>query len=64
MTKVLLVEDHDLVHRFLCDVIKQAQHQADCVKTCVEALAALMPGSHCLAIVDVVLPDGTGYDIA
>ena len=64
MPKVLLVEDHDLVLRTLCDVIHDAGYQADCVKTQAAALAALAPGSHSLVIVDVMLPDGSGYDVA
>lgn len=64
MARILLVEDHDLVHRLLCDAIIEAGHQADCMTTRAEALAALAPGSHHLAIVDVALPDGSGYDVA
>ena len=33
MEAVLLVEDHDEVHRVLCDLIKHAGHKTDCVKT-------------------------------
>src|SRR5689334_2519310 len=37
MARILLVEDHDLVHRYLCDAILAAGHQAACVKTKDEA---------------------------
>jgi hypothetical protein len=43
MGAVLLVEDHDEVHRVLCDLIKHAGHKTDCVKTIGEALALLAP---------------------
>ena len=64
MKRVLLVEDHDAVHRLLCELIAEAGHQADCVKTQHEALALLAPGSHRLVIADVLLPDGTGHTVA
>jgi CheY-like chemotaxis protein len=64
MERVLLVEDHDEVHRLLCELIAEAGHQADCVKTQHEALALLAPGSHRLVIADVLLPDGTGHTVA
>jgi DNA-binding response OmpR family regulator len=64
MGRILLVEDHDQLHRLLCDVIAQAGHEADCVKTEAEALSLLRPGSHHLVIADVVLPDGNGHAVA
>jgi two-component system, NtrC family, response regulator AtoC len=64
MTHVLLVEDDDAVRDILCDAIKAAGYTADCVKTKREAEALLAPGSHSLAICNVLLPDGLGYDVA
>ena len=63
MARILLVEDHDQVHRLLCDVIRQAGHTADCVKTKAQALALLKASQYALAIVDVRLPDGNGYAV-
>ena len=64
MARVLLVEDHDLVRRFLCDSLQHAGHEAECVGTKAEADAALAPGSHDLVLSNVLLPDGTGHDVA
>ena len=64
MARVLLVEDHDLVRRFLCDAIQQAGHEAECVGTKAEAEGALAPGSHDVVISNIRLPDGSGYDVA
>ena len=64
MANVLLVEDHDLVRRMLCDVIHQAGYQADCVKTVAECRRLLDQQRYDLAVVSVSLPDGTGYEVA
>ena len=63
MARILLVEDHDQVHRLLCDVARQAGHTADCVKTKTQALALLRASRYALVIVDLRLPDGNGYEI-
>src|SRR5690242_19352660 len=64
MGRVLLVEDHDGVHRVLCSLIEETGHEAECVKTKQEALARLAPASHHLVIADVLLPDGLGHAVA
>jgi len=64
MGRVLLVEDHDEVHRMLCTLIKETGHEAECVTTKREALARLAPASHHLVIADVRLPDGRGHAVA
>lgn len=62
--RFLVVEDNDLVHGALSELVEQVGHSADCVNSKAEAIALLRPGSHRLVIADVRLPDGTGYDIA
>jgi DNA-binding NtrC family response regulator len=64
MARILLVEDHDLVHRYLCDAILAAGHQAACVKTKDEAERELATGKFDLVVCDVRLPDGSGHDLA
>jgi DNA-binding NtrC family response regulator len=64
MARVLFVEDHDLVHRLLCDAILAAGHQAACVKTKHEAERELASGKFDLVVCDVRLPDGSGRDLA
>jgi DNA-binding NtrC family response regulator len=64
MARILLVEDHDLVHRYLCDAILAAGHQAACVKTKDEAERELASGGFDLVVCDVRLPDGSGHDLA
>jgi DNA-binding response OmpR family regulator len=64
MARVLLVEDHDGIHRMLCDALVHQGHQADCVKTKAEAEQALASNPYALVIANIVLPDGSGSDIA
>jgi len=61
---ILLVEDDPDIHDMLCDEIKEAGHTADCVKTLSDALAKVQPRSHALAICDLMLPDGSGRELA
>jgi len=63
MAHVLLVEDHELVNKFLCAGIHVAGHTADCVTTKYEAEQVLGPGSHDAVVCDLMLPDGPGYDV-
>ena len=61
---MLLVEDDPDLRRLLQDVIAAAGHTADCVMTKQEAVYLLAPRSHELAICNVILPDGSGRDVA
>jgi CheY-like chemotaxis protein len=64
MEKILLVEDYLPLNRLLCDSLEDEDYRVDCVGTAAEAYRMLDQGAHDLAIVDVHLPDGSGYDIA
>jgi two-component system OmpR family response regulator len=64
MAHVLLVEDDPDLRQLLQDVIAAAGHTADYVMTKEEADYLLAPHSHKLAICNVVLPDGSGRDVA
>lgn len=64
MARVLLVEDDDGLHRFLRDVLRDEGYTADCVRTKAEAAAALQASAYDLVVANVVLPDGSGHDVA
>ena len=64
MAHILLVEDFEGVRDMLCEAIADMGHSAECVGTKAEADALLGPGSHALVITNVVLPDGSGHDLA
>jgi DNA-binding response OmpR family regulator len=61
---MLLVEDDPDLRQLLQYVIEAAGHTADCVVTKQEAVYLLAPRSHELAICNVILPDGSGRDVA
>jgi DNA-binding NtrC family response regulator len=60
----LLIEDYEIVLRYLCDAVQTVGHTAHCVKTKAEAEAALSSGGFDLVICNVLLPDGSGTDVA
>ena len=64
MEKILLVEDYRPLNRLLCDALEDEGYRVDNAGTAAEALGALDQVAHDLAIIDLHLPDGSGYDIA
>ena len=64
MARILLVEDHHVLYRMLCEAIEDAGHEAECVQTKTEAEAKLTASAYDLVICDVRLPDGSGHDLA
>ena len=64
MARLLIVDDHELVRRTLCGIVRDAGHRCHCVGTKAEALQLLAHASHALVITDVMLPDGRGHDVA
>jgi DNA-binding response OmpR family regulator len=64
MAHILLVEDDPDIRQLLLAVIETAGHTADCVMTKQQAVYLLAPRSHELAICNVILPDGSGRDVA
>src|SRR5947209_5943197 len=64
MARVLVVEDHELLNRYLCDVIRHAGHHTECVKSQQDAVALIAGNEHDILVCDVLLPDGSGHDLA
>lgn len=64
MARVLVIEDHELVHRYLCEAVRTAGYRARCVRTKAEGEAELASGGIDLVVCDIRLPDGSGNDIA
>ena len=64
MAHILVVEDNELVNLLVCEAIEIAGHTTDCVETKAAAEALLGRDSHALVVSDVLLPDGSGYDVA
>lgn len=65
MGRILVVEDHELLSRYLCEAIRERGHHVDCAKTREEALQAMNDNAaYDLVICDLVLPDGTGHMVS
>jgi CheY-like chemotaxis protein len=50
MARILLIEDHEIIRRMLCDSLKDLGHRADCVQTKAEAEQALATRIYALVI--------------
>src|SRR6187549_2641683 len=64
MPRVLLVEDDDSLGRTLLERLEKDQIDVTWAKTIAEAEASLARGGWDLTIVDVKLPDGSGFGLA
>lgn len=63
MDRILLVEDDPILNEGLAYSIQKAGYQADTAKTVESALALCRNQSYDLLVLDLALPDGTGFDI-
>lgn len=64
MTRVLLVEDDVSLGRTLGERLERDGLEVTWVQTVAAARTALADGRWALAILDVMLPDGSGFDLA
>jgi two-component system, OmpR family, phosphate regulon response regulator PhoB len=64
MTRVLLVEDDASLGRTLAERLGREELTVQWVRTVADARAELDAGSWDLAIIDVTLPDGSGFGLA
>jgi len=64
MARVLLVEDEPSLGRTLCERLQKEKLDVTWAQTIAAAEAALAGGSWDLAVVDVKLPDGSGFGLA
>jgi DNA-binding response OmpR family regulator len=64
MARILVIEYHELVNQLLCDALDAVGHTTDAVPTKAAAEALLGPNSYAPTVCDVLLPDGSGRDVA
>ncbi len=62
--RVLLVEDDASLGQTLCERLEREQHLVVWARTIAEAQAQLASGHWDLAVLDVKLPDGSGFGLA
>ena len=63
MPRVLLVEDDRSLGRTLAERLEKESFEVEWAVTLATARAAAVRGPWDLAIVDVMLPDGSGFDL-
>lgn len=63
MNKILLVEDDLILNEGLTYSINKAGYQIDSAKTVQESLNFYKTNHYDLLVLDITLPDGTGFDI-
>jgi DNA-binding NarL/FixJ family response regulator len=60
---ILVVEDDDVLRTFLTELLEQVGYDVRAVGTGADAVAALEQEESAVAILDVVIPDMSGYEI-
>jgi DNA-binding response OmpR family regulator len=61
--KILIVEDQLRLASFLKKSLSDCSYTVQCVSTCAAALDALCQTSYDVIVLDVGLPDGSGFDL-
>lgn len=62
--RVLVVEDHEDIQEFLCNLIRSAGHRVLAASSVAEAVRRLDQEEVDLVFLDLKLPDGDGLDVA
>ena len=62
-SKILLLEDDSFLREGLTEILEKEQYEVDAVSTVSDARAATARGGYQLLIFDVMLPDGSGFEL-
>lgn len=63
MKQILIVEDDTTMNRMLSDILLSGGYRVTSAYTTTEALHCLQSAAYDLAILDINLPDGSGYEV-
>jgi len=63
MSRILIIDDDDIMCATLAKLVKRMEHTPDCASTCEEGLAAALSEDFDVIFLDVRLPDGNGLDL-
>ena len=62
--RILVVEDHEDVARFIVRGLKEERYAVDCAGTGTEGLSMARIGDYDAIVLDVMLPGMNGFDVA
>src|SRR5687768_4032679 len=63
MAKLLLAEDHASTRTTMAGLLRASGHEVDVAASGVEAVLLLKKKGYHLLITDLVMPDGTGFEV-
>lgn len=63
MSKILLAEDHETTRAQLSAVMRQAGFEVESVPSGVEAVLRLTQEDYDLLVTDLIMPEGSGFDV-
>lgn len=63
MKKILIVEDDRDLAQIISDMLEAYEHQVTIVASCTEAFVQLTKNRYHLILLDINLPDGTGFEV-
>ncbi len=61
--KILLAEDHESTRAALSGVLRQAGFEVETVPSGVEAVLRLTQANYDLLVTDLIMPEGSGFDV-
>lgn len=61
--RIFILEDDTFLREGLCEMLQKEGYSTDCASTCNAAKEALSKSRYNLIIFDVMLPDGSGFDL-
>lgn len=64
MIKLLLVEDEKRMNEAMAELLRQEGYAVDALSNGVDGMTAIVENSYDLAVLDVMLPGASGFDIA
>ncbi len=60
--KILITEDDEFLREGLCEMLKKEEYNVFCAENCAQAKKLISETDFNLIILDVMLPDGNGFD--
>ena len=63
MTRILVIDDEDLVRRAVCLALERAGYEVENASTCTEGVRIFATKGADLVIVDLIMPEQDGFEV-